>query len=593
MTRSGGYRPRVTRIRRSQLISVFGPGSIVDTFDDSATVKGLHHWPAPRPQDKIVEERLQGTLNLDFLYQPPAVNEDDPDHRLPILKFPGFHYCPSCHRLVNDFGMRERKRDGVPCPGCGNANMIPARFVAACGSGHAQDFPFREWAHGGTTACPHQLSMHTLGKSSGLRDIRIDCDCGKGASMEGAFSKGAMHGVGVDCAGQMLWRNEATSPCTSELRALQRGASNFYFSETMSSLSIPPWEGRIADIVRNFQNLMARAYPDRNKPAHVAILAEVVDQPRNSGISVEDVFAWVERASQAKQLRKDQQEFKVEEYGAFTRAASSDTEWPRFSVRAVPVPGVLAGFLTQVVLADVLEEVRALVGFRRIDPWLSQTGEGPVGGFVELREPGVRWLPGVRLTGEGFFLQFDLTPLAVWANQTHVKNRAQELQRQIDLRTQQGKGRPFKVTPTLVLVHSFAHALMLRLSLECGYSSGALRERIYTGESAGRPDRHMAGLLVYTGSTDSEGTLGGLVSMGEPETLGRVVQRAIREASWCSSDPICSEVKNTGERTMNLAACHGCLFVPETSCEFYNSLLDRQSLVGDLDGNGGYLTSLL
>ena len=103
----------------------------------------------------------------------------------------------------------------------------------------------------------------------------------------------------------------------------------------------------------------------------------------------------------------------------------------------------------------------------------------------------------------------------------------------------------------------------------------------------------MAGFLIFTGSTDSEGTLGGLVSMGETESFERVFLNAVNDAEWCSSDPICSDTRNAGERTLNLSACHACLFVPETSCENFNSLLDRQTLVGDLDGNDGYLTPLL
>jgi hypothetical protein len=583
---------RVSKIRRSQVVTVFGPGSIVDTFDDSATVKGLAHWPDPRQIDRIEDERLQGALNIDFLYQPPGLDDGNPQMRLPLLKFPSVHYCPSCHQLSDDFTPQERRKDGVRCTACKKQLMIPARFVAACSLGHAEDFPFRKWAHKGETACHGQLKMETLGKSAGLRDVRIDCDCGSRRVMEGAFSEGALLGVGATCGGRFLWRGPRASHCEADLRALQRGASNFYFAETMSSLCIPPWEGRITEIVRRFQALFAQRYPDPTNPLDRAVIQDVLRQPRFAGLGVEDVFAWAQRAGLARNQRKDQQAFKVEEYAAFSEAASSDTAWPRFEVRSSPVPDQLSSFLDKVVLADVLEEVRALVGFRRIDPWSPEEGEGPVGNLVQLREPGVRWLPGVRLTGEGIFLRFTPGPLSAWANLPSARSRSTELQDQIDARVAKGRGRPVGVTPQLLLLHSFAHAVMLRLSLDCGYSSGALRERIYSGENPGHPGRSMAGVLIYTGSTDSEGTLGGLVSMGEATVLGNVVTRAIREASWCSSDPICSEVKNTGERTMNLAACHACLFVPETSCELFNSVLDRQSLVGDLNGDGGYLGDL-
>lgn len=584
---------RVSKIRRSQIVSLFGPGSIVDTFEDSATPQGLCHWPHPRPEDKIVDERLQGSLEIDFLYQPPPFHEEDSNHRIPILKFPAFHSCPNCHRLTDDFKTAERQRDGVYCSGCKAVRVVPARFVAACTRGHAQDFPFKEWAHSGPTDCREQLYVRTQGRSAGLRDIRIDCDCGHGRSMEGAFSEGALRRVGVKCAGTFLWRGPSGSECSSDIRALQRGASNFYFAETMSSLSIPPWEGRIAEVVRRFRALNGEEYPNPIDPEHVIVVKVALRSQKFAGIRYEDVFEWVARATEARRQRKDQGAFKAEEYGAFTGVVSSDDDWPRFSIRSVAVPTALDGIVEQVVLADVLEEVRALVGYRRIDPWSPESDQQPIGNLVQIREPKLRWLPGVRLTGEGIFLRFNRESLSAWAGRSQIESRARQLQTQLDLRSASGKGRPFIVTPSLLMIHSFSHALMLRLSLECGYSSGALRERVYVQSAPDGPDRSMAGLLIFTGSTDSEGTLGGLVSMGEPNTLGRVVKRAIGEAAWCSSDPICSEVKNTGERTLNLSACHGCLFVPETSCEFYNSILDRQALVGDLDGKGGYLTSLL
>lgn len=587
-----GYVP-VSKIRRSQMVSVFGPGAIIDTFTDSVTPKGVQFWPDPKAADRIEDERIQGTLGVDFLYQPPAFDEDELAYRVPVVKFPRIHTCPNCHRLTDDFKPGERKTDGVWCSSCNQAQLIPARFVAACARGHAQDFPFREWAHRGLTDCKEPLAMITGGKSAGLRDIRIECDCRAGRSMEGAFSEGALRAVGVNCDGTFLWRGPEKSNCGSDLRALQRGASNFYFAETVSSLCIPPWEGRIAEIVRKVKILSDGKAPARDDPAMPGVISVALRSPRYQGIRVDDVFEWAERAENARTRRRDQEDFKAEEYAAFTGVVSSDEEWPRFSVRAAPVPASFHEFLDQVVLADVLEEVRALVGFRRIDPWTPESENQPAGNLVSIRETAVRWLPGARITGEGIFVRFSEHALTEWAGQDRVKTRAAGLQAEIDNRVKKGKGRPFLVTPRLLFIHSFAHSLMLRLSLECGYSSGALRERVYAQEMPGDPQKSMSGLLVYTGSTDSEGTLGGLVSLGEERSLERVIRSAIEEAKWCSSDPICSEITNTGERTMNLSACHGCLFVPETSCEYYNSILDRQALVGDLEGDGGFLVPFL
>lgn len=575
------------------MVSIYGPGSIVDTFHDSGTLEGLTHWPPPRQEDMIYEPRLERELGVDFFYQPPAFDDGDRRFLLPLVKFPTWHYCPHCHMLSDDFDPLERKRDGVRCRSCRKAKMTPARFVAACKGGHAQDFPFLWWAHGEDSLCKGQLSMKTLGRSSGLRDIRIDCSCGKGRSMEGAFGKDGLDRMGITCAGQHLWRDGSSARCEERPRALQRGASNFYYGEVKSSLSIPPWEGRVASVVRAFRTYYGGALPSRSDPVDAASLEKVLRLSQYQGVTVEDVFNWVANSGGRIQPRGNFEDFRREEFEAFHREINSDSDWPRFSLRPVPVPAVLQPWVAQMVLADMLEEVRALVGFRRVDPWSPSPSGSPEGNLVEIREASRKWLPGIRLTGEGIFVRFDPEPLDRWESSAAVRARVAELQREIDAKVRRGVSRPVHVTGRLLFLHSFAHSVMLRLSLDCGYSSGALRERIFSGDPSIKAESEMAGVLVHTGSTDSEGTLGGLVSMGEADTFESVVRAAVTNAAWCSSDPICSETRNSGEHTLNLAACHACLFVPETSCEYYNSLLDRHALVGDLGRRNGLLTSLI
>jgi hypothetical protein len=131
------------------------------------------------------------------------------------------------------------------------------------------------------------------------------------------------------------------------------------------------------------------------------------------------------------------------------------------------------------------------------------------------------------------------------------------------------------------LLHALSHLLLTALSLECGYAASAIRERIYCS----LPDDPvpMAGILLATGSTGTEGTLGGLVDQG------RHVARHLR-AAWdlgalCSNDPVCGHHSPRGEQTGRLlegAACHGCLFVAECSCERFNQYLDRALVVPTL-----------
>jgi hypothetical protein len=129
----------------------------------------------------------------------------------------------------------------------------------------------------------------------------------------------------------------------------------------------------------------------------------------------------------------------------------------------------------------------------------------------------------------------------------------------------------------LVLLHSFAHLLLREFSLECGYGAASIRERIYA-------DDGQAGVLVYTAAPDSEGTLGGLVALGEPENLQPLIDGALTRAASCASDPLCAEHDPRRDRSLHGAACHACLFVPETSCELGNKYLDRALVVPTFGG---------
>ncbi|MCY1309562.1 hypothetical protein D9M70_596680 [compost metagenome] len=141
-----------------------------------------------------------------------------------------------------------------------------------------------------------------------------------------------------------------------------------------------------------------------------------------------------------------------------------------------------------------------------------------------------------------------------------------------------------------MLCHTLAHALMRQLTLECGYSSASLQERIY----AGTGDEKMAGLLIYTATPDSDGTLGGLERQGKAGRIEGILQRAIDSIEWCSSDPLCITDMMGAINSYSHSVCHACCLAPETSCEAFNSFLDRGLLTGDGTGSGlGYFEDML
>lgn len=188
-------------------------------------------------------------------------------------------------------------------------------------------------------------------------------------------------------------------------------------------------------------------------------------------------------------------------------------------------------------------------------------------------------MPAVEVYGEGIFFQFDGKNLEKWAQQESVKKRIDTLNASYH-RSKFGKKTLGDLRPEFVLIHTFAHLVINQLSFDCGYGSSSIRERIYcekTTNSLG-----MYGLLIYTASGDSEGSLGGLVRQGEMGRLEDTIINAIENATWCTSDPICIQSSGQGPESLNLAACHNCALLPETSCENGNRLLDRGAVVGTL-----------
>ena len=193
------------------------------------------------------------------------------------------------------------------------------------------------------------------------------------------------------------------------------------------------------------------------------------------------------------------------------------------------------------------------------------------------------------MRGEGVFVQLSEVAVANWvATQGERERDLREAHR----RWYQQRG----VDPVpafegmrLVLIHSLAHALMRQLSLECGYSAASIRERLYARDG-NEPGGPMAGFLLYTAAPDSEGTLGGLVALGHPEQLERHLDAALEDMRLCASDPFCAEHHPVRDGvSLHGAACHACLFAPETSCEKGNRYLDRGVLVNTVAGSSGAL----
>lgn len=317
------------------------------------------------------------------------------------------------------------------------------------------------------------------------------------------------------------------------------------------------------------------------------------DELGDIGMSPEELASAVAaRVDRIEQTETDN--LRWEEWLQFLEGGVAPPEYDNeFEIRSEQIPVRLNPYLGNLIRVVRLREVRALSAFTRILPPSDGDGSGPPA-KAPIQAGSLDWLPAVEIRGEGIFLALNQTALADWEKRPTVIQRAAQAddayKQDWVSRAGPDKPPPRIITARLLLLHSTAHVLMKQLSLDCGYSSSSLRERLYVAID----DKPMAGVLIYTGTPDADGTLGGLARQGMASTFEALLGEALASILWCSSDPLCIEGLMSVSEACNLAACHSCLLAPETSCEEFNRFLDRAMLIGTPDNRElGFFHGLL
>lgn len=609
-------------LRRSAVVSTFGPGSVVDFRAGGGAVSGiaagLEEWdrsfsPAGLAHPQVIREtRLQKKLGVKGFRTPPVTLErgrdDNPDtRRLVAVRFPKWLQCPSCdvikpeRRWKNDPGKAYRY-----CPTCtekahggSKVFVIPVRFVMACKHGHVDEFPW-DWWVGHKPECSAAKRENTdrhpglilRSERPGLSGLILSCPkCGARRSMDGVFSKKTWE-RGPKCRGHRPWLADGDENCGKEQYAVQRGASNLYFAVTESALSIPPWSDRLQEVLGDWWSFLTSLDDLSKLEEYIDFLAkgDLESVLKELQMSPAELAGAIRvRLTSYGQLRTD--DLRPAEYRQFvTEPGRSRTLDIDFETRREAVTAEIAPWISRVVRAVRLREVRAIKGFTRINP----PGDPDSPEVARLSKEPLDWLPAIEVRGEGIFLALNEERLSNWETRPDVVARVVEceMRHQADWKERYGEDAklPEAITPRYMLCHTLAHALMRQLTLECGYSSASLQERIY----AGTGEEPMAGLLIYTATPDSDGTLGGLERQGKSKRIADILERAIVAIEWCSSDPLCITDMMGAIDSYSHSVCHACCLAPETSCEAFNSFLDRALLTGDGTGSGlGYFEDML
>ena len=614
--------PPIGEIRQSQLLTTFGPGSMVDFPDHSVMILGLDSWRG-HEHHPIYEPRLSQALRaisdgVDVALYKPPIQDDRPDrqhHGIKATVFPTWFVAQTeetysignkiyqtrplvslnCikssqnHYIVEDQNGKAKK-----------CKVVPVRFVQACPKGHISDIDWRRFirAKSARSHCtcnyPNpQLYLDEGGTGNDFTDIFVRCG---GCRARRPLSDATLPNSNAlgHCDGSQPWLGlaaRASEPCqmtgangklvSTPNRLLVRSASNAYFSQVLTVIALPEPENPLENaldrvyetFLKNVTDLEDIAFYRRKNPPVTEALAQFDDAT---------VFAAIQKRQ--KSASPDSTDvaisnLKEPELQLFLAPNIADIQDDDFRAEILPICNassdpVLQSF-DRVLLIHKLREVTTLAGFTRFEAPI-----GDVTGDLSLdvrlaplsREP--HWFPASENSGEGIFLSFKPQTIQAWLQQPSVQKRTKILEKGhrqwCSRREFLGTQQPKFPGADYILLHSISHLLISAISLACGYSASAIRERIYSLPKIGY------GILLYTGSPGSEGTLGGLIEVGR--NIGHHLRSAIETSRLCSNDPICSQhlpTNSQSERFLHGAACHGCLLISEPSCENRNEYLDR------------------
>lgn len=585
-------------VKRGALLGPWGVGAIVPfPNNESLMIAGLDVWDYKGLESKFVieEPRLCQRLGTSELRMPPDFRDSRMDPagflKIPAIRFPRWHYCPICGLMqkVTSYsetpqcqGLHERIK------GKRKPRLLPETVVLACSCGHINDFPVAEWLHAtaGKTYDPNRcmISRRESGNMRSIASVVYECSCGAKAYLNPTTFSGSSP-IPFTCSGAMPWLGVESSKCDKPAFVFSRGATNLWQGEVKSSLFIPSvdvvQDRRVLDVLESVYKTLFEM--KRGGADVTPVLQFTAINSRVDFVALSDEFErrYVSELELGKEHLKEmcEDKYRVGEYRVLVKSSGDDSQaFHSVACNLNDYASPLMRGFSAMTLVPKLKETRALIGFRR-------NTDGGVGVLAPLRSPGSKedWIPAISVFGEGIFVEFDQARLNAWAAQEAVRGRAELLKEAYQSNRFAKQWRRGNLRPEFLLLHTFAHLLINELAFLCGYGAASLRERIYCGMGSGA--EKMSGVLVYTASGDADGSLGGLVHNGMPGLFETLVERAIENARWCSRDPICIQSRGQGPGSCNLAACHSCALLPETSCEFGNSLLDRGLVIGTMENS--------
>jgi hypothetical protein len=599
------YIPSPGKLRPNQIITTFGPGSIIQLQHDSVLVMGIDFW-AHKSEYPIKHHHYLEKICRKEHFRMPMVS-DSKQNVVSCRSFPSWGFCPYCKKLQKHESLPSRGIE-FRCEKHSWNELLPARFILTCENGHLEEFPWNEWAHIKDLAkndytveiCDKpDLRWYSSEKSSSISDSRIHCiNCKKGNFVGKAFAPEGLPTSFKKCSGQIPWLeksqkciqsngdNDSGQTTEPVMRAVLGRSSSIYYPQTITGLIIPELRHEIA------QEIMKSDFK-----------AGLNAMRENAGWTLEQIAEKYKslddlRATYGVEKMKDFLEKIYGDNPKITEASTEfdlrdieyhdimDTDFPgddEIKIESVDISnGSAIEHISQLKKFHRLAVLKVLRYFTRIRPPNPLESEKEIGTRIcHVGKSSTRkWLPCVANKGEGIFFSLDQNDLNSWEKLSGVKDRCKALLEGLEEWSSVKEwDKTAVITPKYVLLHSLSHVLIREIAKHAGYNEASISERIYIGDDYNA-------ILLYTSGSSGDGSLGGLVRLGEPNEFGKILKNAIQNSRICTRDPLCIEEDAYAKKInkiplharLNNAACFGCMLIPETSCENFNKLLDRKLL---------------
>jgi hypothetical protein len=592
-----------TPVRFSHLTGYSGVGAIVRGVEEKLMViVDTRYWTdkmgTSATQEIPFVKRIIQALGISEkeLRMPPIAGEDS--HKgikgsyIPAQVFPTYATCKKCNRLHPNPWREQGKglNEEVHCEHC-RGLLEQGTLCCINTQGYLDEVPWHTICHTNSSQdCKQDYKASYLEFTTGNDGKKI-IKCTKCGSSH-RYENEKIGFIGK----QQPWVQEPPSEGIEQVSIIEVNDSSVYLPEVESALIIPP-ESRIdknSVVYRLYNNSTklrelkkVEGFERRGEVKKLATMYQCTEVQVESALKeIDKGYPYLADISLSGDLLQ-------EEYKAFLTPIENvrddedfvpdhqTQQWKNLKEQfTIQEQGDLSALISLVDKHIIVKRLREIVVFKGFRRGFSDDKESEQEQLAQqkLVPPDIvgesDWLPAIELFGEGVFFTLNENLLSQWESEKAVKSRVEEFATKYEYSTLLSED--ITISPRFILLHTLAHLIIRELEISAGYPAASLKERIYHSR-----DSRMAGILIYTAVPDIVGSLGGIIESAEPKEWLKILSNAFNNARWCSLDPVCGEHQGQGASGLNRAACHACCLVPETSCNYQNSFLDRVFIKGN------------